>query len=107
MKETRLSTLTGIAAVAALATGALLVTEAATRAAPTLSVVAVPIKENRIVDGSAERIDRAFAVAASGQRYELVTGTGGADACMPDCSSTVFKSAEPGAPSRIVPGGSS
>ena len=100
----------GIAATLAATAGALVATEAATRAAAERPLVAVAAKGDRLADtGERDRLDAAFSDATAAQRaaFAIVTADPQGDACLPDCSSIVFKSTRPGEPSRIVEGAQS
>jgi hypothetical protein len=97
-------------ALAAGSAGALIATETAGRAQSGQTLAAAVSKSDRLDSASVigaytrDRIDRAFAIAESGQRGTIKTDAGPAEACMPDCSSVVYKSEGAGNPSRIVPG---
>lgn len=97
----------GLAALLAVTAGALVASGAATRAAVESPLVVVAAKGDRLADpGERDRLDAAFSDATAAQRaaFAIVTADPQADACLPACSSIVYKSSRPGEPSRIVSG---
>lgn len=108
MKQTRSGVALAAAALMVVAGGALFVSEAATNAAAPLTVVAASPKGDRLDAGRTDRntIDVAFEMLADSPKAEFRVAPASAEStgCLPECSTTVYKSVRLGEPSRLVVG---